>query len=193
MGPRRREAARAISTGATFLLAGALAACTLLAPAPPAAPATGLGASPSTPPLAPRPTPVGPTEHAGVTYVYDGDTVKVDIGFASERVRLVGINAPEVGEPWFDEATDELTRLVDGRNVVLERDRTDRDRFERLLRYVWVENDGSLALVNLLLVERGFAQARVYGVDDRYADILAAAQRRAQDARLGIWAVPSVP
>ena len=141
----------------------------------------------------PRPTPIGPTDRAGVTYVYDGDTVKVDIGFLTEKVRLVGINAPELGEPWHDEASDELARLVDGRNIVLEKDRSERDRFDRLLRYVWVEDGGSLVLVNLLLVEGGFASARVYGQDDLYADILAAAQRRAKDARLGIWSLEPTP
>jgi micrococcal nuclease len=123
-----------------------------------------------------------------VSGITDGDTARVDIGFASERVRFVGINAPEAGERGYEEARDEVARLIDARDVVLERDVSDRDQYGRLLRYVWVRDGGELVLVNLVLVEGGFARARVYGPDDRYAKLLAAAQRRAEAAQLGIWA-----
>jgi micrococcal nuclease len=125
-----------------------------------------------------------------VEYVTDGDTIRVDIDFAVEPVRFVGINAPELGERGYAEAREEVSRLVDDLDVVLERDVSDRDQFGRLLRYVWVEDGGSLVLVNLVLVEGGFARARVYGRDDRHADLLRDAQERAQHAGLGIWAAP---
>lgn len=164
-----------------------LAACALAPLAPPANPATTTAASTN---FAPQPTPIGLTERAFVASVTDGDTVRIDLGLDREPVRLVGINAPELGEPGSAEARAELDRVVDDLEVVLERDVSDRDQFGRLLRYVWVEDAGSLILVNLLLVEGGFARARVYGRDDAHAEALAAAQDRARAAGLGIWAMP---
>lgn len=176
--PMRRRVANLAFAAALLALTG----CTF-APANPGAATT------STATAGPRPTPIGPTERGHVAFVTDGDTVRVDFGFESERVRFVGINAPERGEAGYDEARDEVVRLVDAREVVLERDVSERDQYGRLLRYVWVDDGrGGLVLVNLLLVEGGFARARVYGPDDRYAAIFANAQQRAKDARLGIWA-----
>jgi hypothetical protein len=69
---------------------------------------------------------------AGVT---DGDTLSVEVDGTLERVRLIGIDAPEHGECLADVASERLTELLSGGKVRLETDTTDRDRYGRLLRY----------------------------------------------------------
>ena len=76
-----------------------------------------------------------------VTSVIDGDTVQVRLSTGrSERVRLVGIDAPERGACWSAQATAAASRLAAGRPVTLRGDATQdtRDRYGRLLAYVWL-------------------------------------------------------
>ena len=122
-------------------------------------------------------------DHARVTDVLDGDTIDVEIDGRTERVRLIGINAPESDECLADAAADRLGELVGGRDVRLVSDVSDRDQFGRLLRYVFVGD----TFVNQQLVEEGMAIARRYPPDEARAGELAAAQARARDAQLGLW------
>jgi micrococcal nuclease len=128
--------------------------------------------------------PVPDGEMARVVSVHDGDTLTAVVGGAREKVRLIGINTPEIGECYADEATRRLEELVDGRDVLLSTDVNDRDQYGRLLRYVWTD-DG---FVNGILVEEGLALARRYGSDTAFADQLDAAQARAEAAGRGLWA-----
>jgi micrococcal nuclease len=105
-----------------------------------------------------------------VHHVVDGDTVDVRRpDGAEERVRVVGIDTPERGECGFGPATSAMVELVLGREVELVAGaRDDRDRYDRILRYVDV--DGTDA--GLALIERGLAVARYdsrdgYGRHDR--------------------------
>ena len=86
-----------------------------------------------------------------VARVIDGDTIKLESG---EYVRLVGINAPEKGQLYYEEAKSRLEELVQGKRVVLKEDFEDRDKYGRLLRYVYVEGN----LVNVQLVREGYAK-----------------------------------
>lgn len=128
---------------------------------------------------------------AVVTRVVDGDTIRVEIEGVEYRVRYIGIDAPETGESgaptecFSPEATERNRRLVEGQTVGLEKDISESDGFDRLLRYVWVED----RMVNAVLVEEGYALARRYPPDTRHADQLAARQAQAQEAALGIWGV----
>jgi micrococcal nuclease len=97
----------------------------------------------------------GPFE---VVNVVDGDTADLDNGW---RLRFSGINTPETGECYYQEAKDELSRLILGKEVYLENDYSDEGNYGRKLRYVFV---GEL-LVNEELVHGGFA--KVY---DKYKD-----------------------
>ena len=126
---------------------------------------------------------------ATVVSVTDGDTLTVEFNGVNERVRLIGINTPENGECFAAEATAELRSLTVGTTVTLVTDRTNRDAFGRLLRYVFVDDlqRGSV-FVNEVLVEGGFAIANRYEPDTARADVLDAAQARAQDAGRGLWA-----
>ena len=129
--------------------------------------------------------PVPDGEAARVISVKDGDTIVVSLdGGKEENVRLVGINTPEKGECFADEATRRLEDLVAGRDVLLSTDVNDRDQYGRLLRYVWTD-DG---FVNGMMVEEGLALARRYEPDTALADLLDAAQADAKSRGFGLWA-----
>jgi micrococcal nuclease len=117
----------------------------------------------------------------------------VRLAAGTERVRYFGMDTPEVGERLFRESTDANRRLVGGREVLLESELTDRDRFGRLLRHVWVERDGELVLVSRELVALGLARVRTYPPDDRYEPLFLAAERRARDAGRGLWESHAAP
>jgi micrococcal nuclease len=120
----------------------------------------------------------GFTIHGVVTRVVDGDTVHIQIGVRDERVRLIGIDTPEIGECDAAKATALARRFAEGRAVTLDGDPTQatRDRYGRLLAYVIVAGRGDLGLHELL---NGYA--RVYIYDRPFARL--PAYRRA--ARIG--------
>lgn len=128
---------------------------------------------------------------ATVTRVIDGDTIQVDIGGSPYRVRYIGIDAPEVGQRGYPEATEANASLVANRIVELEKDVSETDRYGRLLRYVWVDGH----MVNAVLVYNGYAQATTYPPDVNYQDDFLALQRRAEAEGRGLWAVsePATP
>ncbi len=155
--------------------------------AAPGGPTPTTAAAPA-PPSSTRP-PASPTnggrgDRAPVVGVTDGDTLTVELAGREEDVRLIGINTPESGECFAAEATAALTDLVAGREVRLVRDESDRDQFDRLLRYVFVGD----TFVNRRLVEDGFALAYRYEPDVARADELDAAQASAEAAGRGLWA-----
>lgn len=159
----------------------ALLATAILAAAAPLAACDG-GRSPGTLP---------PCDRADVVRVVDGDTIVVSIDGRQERVRYIGVDAPETGpagdaEPFGDEATAMNKALLDGGRVCLERDISDRDRYGRLLRYAWLL-DGRLVEEELL--REGLAFVVTYPPDVKYVESLhLPAQAAARDARRGIWA-----
>lgn len=127
--------------------------------------------SPSPTPT-PTPTPTPEDDTATVTRVVDGDTLVLWNG---DRVRLLGIDAPEQGECHADTATQWMTDLVEGSEVTLLRDGDDTDQYGRLLRYVDI--DGTDA--GLTLIEEGLAIARYdsrdgYGFHTREPEYIAA-------------------
>lgn len=133
-------------------------------------------------------------EQAEVVRVVDGDTIIVLLDGREERLRYIGIDAPESVTPeqpvecFGPEAGEANERLVGGNTVYLETDIEGRDRFNRLLRYVYVEEpDGSLTMVNLRLVASGFAEAGFYPPNERYSDDLFDAERQAAAEGLGLW------
>lgn len=144
-------------------------------------------------PGSPGAAPLGPTEVAVVLSITDGDTIRVDRGHGSERLRYIGVNTPEVGDPGGAEATAANAGLVEGREIVLERDVSETDQFDRLLRYVWIQNGSTWTFVNLRLVELGVAQAATYPPDVRYVDLLLTAEQVARTSGVGLWAEPPEP
>ncbi len=119
------------------------------------------------------------------TEVVDGDTLYLAGPLGQLQVRIIGINTPELGECFSDEATDALVELVDGNDLVVVSDQTDLDQFDRALRYVETVDGVD---VGAELVAGGFAIARRYPPDDARADVYARLQAAAQDEQRGLWA-----
>jgi micrococcal nuclease len=129
-----------------------------------------------------------------VIRVLDGDTLDINAPDGEHlvtRIRLWGVDAPELGhgagsEPFAVEATEFARRTLSGRDVhlVLSPSQT-RDRFGRLLAYVFLERGGTM--FNELLIEGGYARADArfpHHYDDRFK----AAERRARRLPAGLWA-----
>jgi micrococcal nuclease len=135
----------------------------------------------------------GDVERARVVRVVDGDTIIVELDGREERLRYIGVDTPESVQPntpvecFGREASAENARLVEDREVELERDVSNRDRYERLLRYVYVVEEGERIFVNEALVAGGFAHASSFPPDVKYQDVLRAAQREARDEGRGLW------
>jgi endonuclease YncB( thermonuclease family) len=135
--------------------------------------------------LAPDPAPGGSVESWRSARVVDGDTLDVAGPRGEFTVRIIGINTPEAGECFSDEATSALAALVAGEELVLVADRSDVDQFDRSLRYV---ETAAGVDVGAELVAGGFAIARRYPPDVARSDAYADLQRDAQRAQRGLWA-----
>lgn len=124
-----------------------------------------------------------------VVKVVDGDTIHVRVGERVEKVRYIGVNTPEVHhptrgeEPGGREARDVNRQLVGGQRVRLEMDVGARDRYGRLLAYVWVGD----VMVNAELVRRGYAQVMTVPPNVRYQRLFLDLQRGAREAGRGLW------
>jgi micrococcal nuclease len=145
------------------------------------------GSSPSAPAAEPG--------AATVVRVVDGDTIRVRLpggGEPEERVRLIGIDTPEthgaggLRECFGQEATDQLTTwLPAGTEVGLVRDTEPRDRYQRLLAYVYRRDDG--LFVNLALAEHGFAAPLTIPPNVAHQAEFVAAAAAAREKAKGLW------
>ena len=142
-----------------------------------------------------RPAPAQTTSPPGaavVTRVVDGDTLRVRLGRTDERVRLIGIDTPESVKPgtpvecFAKEASAHTAELVPpGTAVRLVRDVEARDRYGRLLAYVYRSSDG--LFVNLALARDGYAAPLTIPPNVAHAEEVAAASGRARQAGRGLW------
>lgn len=121
-----------------------------------------------------------------VVEVIDGDTIVLENG---EKVRYIGIDTSELnterGDPecFALEAKKANERLVLGKKVKLEKDVSERDKYGRLLRYVYVDD----IFVNEYLVKQGYARAVSFPPDIKYQEKLLQAERQAREKNKGLW------
>lgn len=128
----------------------------------------------------------------GVAQFEDGDTITVDMAGQEEKVRFIGVDTPETKDPrkpvqCFGKAASDFTEQLIGNNQVkLEADptNTNRDRYNRLLRYVYLP-DGRL--VNLEIIKQGYGFAYVSFPFEKMEQFRAA-QTEAREANRGLWA-----
>jgi micrococcal nuclease len=125
--------------------------------------------------------PPSDSEEFEVAQVIDGDTIKLETG---QKVRLIGINTPETGHPYYNEATQKLKHLIGDSKVTLKKDVEDKDQYGRLLRYIYV-ND---TFVNLEIVKAGLATAYEFEPNVKHSDDFDDAESQARNSGLGIWA-----
>ncbi|MGD2027824.1 MAG: lamin tail domain-containing protein [Anaerolineales bacterium] len=126
-------------------------------------------------------------ETAELVEVIDGDTIEIRIGGQVERVRYIGIDTPERDDPYYQEARTANQILLGEGELLLAKDVSDRDRYGRLLRYVF---SGEGYFVNYELMRGGYAQIITFPPDVSCADTLLAAQEEARDSGAGIWSLP---
>ncbi|WP_258359433.1 thermonuclease family protein [Moorella sulfitireducens] len=137
-----------------------------------------------------------------VTEVVDGDTLHVKINGREEKVRLIGVNTPEIAhpdlgikeEPYGKEALGYTQKRLDSRQVYLELDVGERDKYGRLLAYVWLEkpaNDSEAEvrakMYNAELLLNGYAQVMTVPPNVKYADLFTKLQQEAREAGKSLW------
>ena len=128
---------------------------------------------------------------AVVKRVVDGDTLKVEIDGKEETVRLILVDTPETKhpqlgvQPFGPEASAFTVSSLNGKEIGLEKDVSDRDRYGRLLRYVWVDGE----LFNQQLIAKGLARVAIYQPDVKYIDQFRTSQQKAQREGIGIWSI----
>jgi micrococcal nuclease len=137
--------------------------------------------------------------NAVVVQVVDGDTIDVEVDGRRERVRLIGIDTPEIAHEAFDDRpanetecfgdeAHEYTRalLPTGVAIRLERDIVGRDDYGRVLAYVHRASDG--IFVNFELVRQGYAQPLTFPPNVTHAELMVDAARDAERDDVGLWA-----
>jgi micrococcal nuclease len=129
---------------------------------------------------------------ATVVDVLDGDTALMSIDGTTESIRFLGIDTPEIAHPdqpeecFGPEATARAAELLPvGAKVRLERDLEARDRYDRLLAYVYRSADD--LFVNEVLVQEGFADTLSIEPNTTHRATFAAARNAARQAGLGLW------
>jgi micrococcal nuclease len=139
-----------------------------------------------------EPSPSGGGKASGVvTRVVDGDTVHVSIDGDDEAVRYIGVDTPETVKPGtpvqcFGKAASAYNhRLVEGQPVRLRFDAERRDKYGRLLAYVYRASDG--LFVNAALVRGGYATTLTIPPNTAHAPQFATLERRARGRRKGLW------
>jgi micrococcal nuclease len=128
-----------------------------------------------------------------VVKVVDGDTIDVDIYGSIQRVRLIGIDTPEVVDPrkpiqcFGQEASDKAKELLTDQKVRLEPDfsQDDKDQYNRLLRYVFLPDNTN---VNQLMIAQGYAHEYTYNLPYQYQAEFKQAEASAKENKLGLWA-----
>ncbi len=127
-----------------------------------------------------------------VVKVVDGDTIDIELDGEVERLRLIGINTPETVDPrkpvecFGREASDKTKSLLSGKKVALESEQSqdERDKYGRLLRYVFLEDDTNF---NLLMIREGYAYEYTYDLPYKYQVEFKQAQKYAEENNIGLW------
>ena len=120
-------------------------------------------------------------ETATVSRVIDGDTIDVLLNGQQVRVRYVGMNTPERDEVCYQDALNANRALVEGQTVTLVRDVSNTDRFDRLLRYIYVGN----TFINAEMVRQGWAEVVSYPPDTAQFNNFRSLEIEARDANRG--------
>lgn len=132
------------------------------------------------------PTPFIRGEKAKVAFVVDGDTIELT---DKRRVRYLGINTPEMnygkGKPdcFATEAAKANKELVAGQEIELGKDISDKDKYARLLRYVYIDS----LLINDFLLRQGYARLELIPPDNHFSQQFKNAVNEAKENKRGLW------
>ncbi len=129
----------------------------------------------------------GPGKTLHVEKIYDGDTIGAVVDGRFEKIRLLGIDAPEMDQrPWGGKTRECLRSLISAADsrIFLEYDIERRDKYGRILAYIWTQNR---KMVNDEMMKNGCAVLFTFPPNVRYAERLRSAQKKAQEDKAGIW------
>ncbi|WP_262122163.1 thermonuclease family protein [Anaerococcus sp. Marseille-Q5996] len=142
-------------------------------------------------------------ETGRIVRVVDGDTAVVKIKNENQKVRFIGVDTPEynpkrnISQPWGKEASEFSKNLLKDQIVYLEKDVSETDKYNRLLRYIWLEPPQDLSnptyeeienlMINGILVRDGYARAKTYKPDTKYQYELKKIEKSAKNKKLAIW------
>ena len=131
--------------------------------------------------------------NARVVSITDGDTITIGIGGTKEKLRLIGIDTPETKKPdtpvqcYGPEATAYMTALLPvGTPLHIERDVVARDKYGRLLAYVYRVADHTF--INLDIIRHGYARLLTIPPNDAHVEDFTTAVQAAQHDHIGLWA-----
>ncbi|MBU7048066.1 MAG: thermonuclease family protein [Theionarchaea archaeon] len=113
------------------------------------------------------------------TAIIDGDTFRLSTG---ETVRLIGIDAPELSQPGGEESRQYLANLISGKNITPEKGYEDRDKYNRLLRFVYIDD----LCINEEMIRQGYAEAR-YLSENPIREYYIQLEIEAETAKAGLW------
>ena len=122
-----------------------------------------------------------------VEKIYDGDTIGAVVDGSFEKIRLLGIDAPEMDQrPWGGKARECLRSLISAADsrISLEYDIERRDKYGRILAYIWTQHG---QMINEEMMKKGCAVLFTFPTNVRYAERFRAAQKKAQEHKSGIW------
>lgn len=128
-----------------------------------------------------------------VKRVVDGDTIELETG---QKVRYIGMDTPELHDPrksvqcFGNEAMLKNKELVEGKTVRLEKDVSETDRYGRLLRFIYLENQPATAsslFINEYLVREGYARVYTVPPDVKFATLFKLAEQEAMEKNRGLW------
>ena len=141
-------------------------------------------------------------QSAKVVSVIDGDTVKVNLDGKVEKIRFIGMNCPEIkhgnnpAQFYGVEAANYTRKKLSNKTIYLQKDVSDRDKYGRLLRYIWLEKPSSdnpkkeeiaSNCYNAILVKNGYARVRKYPPDVKYNEILEQLESQPKNNKIGLW------
>jgi len=133
---------------------------------------------------------LNPNDTYEVVRVVDGDTFVIEYEGKQEKVRLIGIDTPESVHPdeeknteFGDEVSNYSKNILTGKEVLLEFDVEKRDKYGRLLAYVYLDGQ----MYNKILLEKGYAKIATYPPNVKYVEDFTKLQKEARENKQGLW------
>jgi len=120
-------------------------------------------------------------EKVVVKKIIDGDTIEIENG---QQIRYIGIDTPEYGEYYFEQAKLENEKMLSSKDVYIEKDILEKDKFDRILAYVWVDKN---ILINNQLLEMGMAFPLFIPPNKKYQELFIKSFEKAQASDIGVW------
>lgn len=139
---------------------------------------------------------------ARVVRVVDGDTIVATVDGVDEKIRFVLVNTPETKHPkkgveYYGKEASDFTKVnLEDKTIYLEKDVSDRDRYGRMLRYIWLKRPATnnptdeeieQYMFNAILLKKGFANLSTFPPDIKYVDLFVKLERDARKNNLGLW------